>query len=108
MAQQGYWMICEEVYAGDKSKRKPGVYIGMVEGFFDIHAMAATRLEVLSIIKAKLKHNIKFLLKCYQDIPEPSNSNADVPNCDLPNAMHFFIPLDDLGFNKSYLYQKVA
>lgn len=107
MAEQGYWMICEEIYSGDKKNGKPAVYIGMVEGFFDLQSMAKTRLEVLQDIKYKLQRNINKMVDQYQDVPEPSFSDSPHPDCGLPNAVHFFIPLSEV-FVKRDKRQKVA
>ena len=108
MAQQGYWMICEELYPGNKSQGKPAVYMGLVEGFLNIHVMASTRLEVLEQAKDKLRQNIRFLQKVYQNLPEPSRSDTPYPDCGLPNAVHYFISLAEVSVSEKVGEQRVA
>ncbi|HPF78724.1 MAG TPA: hypothetical protein PLF01_05450 [Alphaproteobacteria bacterium] len=97
MAQKGYWVICEDLYAGNKKTREPSVCIGHVDGFDYAEAMGGTRMEVLSVIRCKLKDNIRFLLDCYSDLPPLSSSDNPPKGLNKANTAYLFICLSDVG-----------
>ena len=110
MPQQGYWIVCEDVYAGDQgSIKEPILCMGRVYGFGDAAAMASSRLEVLAILSSKLKDNINFLLDCSNDVPPPSVSDNPPPRLrNSDNTTCLFIPLEEIGVAPDTLLPSAA
>lgn len=96
MAQKGYWVICEDLYAGNKVTREPSMCIGHVEGFCYVEAMGNSRMEVLATIRRKLKENIRFLLDCYDELPRLSDSDNPPKSQNRANIAYLFLGLKDI------------
>lgn len=97
MAEQGYWVVCEDIHAGERKSGEPALCMAHVDGFHYADVMGGTRMEVLAMIRRKLKDNINFLLSCYNDVPPPATS--DQPPSDKPvhGAAYLFIGLAEIG-----------
>ena len=96
MAQKGYWIICEDLYAGNKMTREPSMCMGYVYGFHYAEAMGRSRMEVLAIIRRKLKENIRFITDCYNDLPLPSDSDNPPQGQNKPHTAYLFLSLQDI------------
>lgn len=96
MAQKGYWIICEDLYAGNKVTQEPSMCLGYVEGFHYAEAMGGSRMEVLAIIRRKLKENIRFISDCYNDLPRPSTSDNPPEGTNKSNTAYLFLSLRDI------------
>lgn len=96
MAQQGYWVICEDLYAGNKKTKEPTMCMGRVIGFHYAEAMASTRMEVLASVRQKLEENIRFFVDCYNDLPVPSTSDKPPESDSIPNSAYLFVSLADI------------
>ncbi len=97
MAEQGYWVVCEDLYAGNKKTREPAMCMGHVNGFHYSEAMGGSRMEVLATIRKKLQENIRFLMDCYNDVPVPSFSDNPPLNDNIPNAAYVFLGLREIS-----------
>lgn len=97
MAEQGYWVVCEDLHAGDRDAGEPALCMAHVDGFHYTDAMGGSRMEVLATIKKKLKDNIDFLLACYNDVPPPATSDEPPEDKSLPGAAHLFVSLGEIG-----------
>lgn len=97
MAVQGYWVVCEDIHAGNRKEQEPALCMGQVDGFHYTDVMAGSRMEVIAMVKQKLKDNIDFLLNCWNDIPKPKTSD-NPPNEELiKGATYIFISLAEIG-----------
>ncbi|MCI5059912.1 MAG: hypothetical protein MRY79_02445 [Alphaproteobacteria bacterium] len=113
MAQQGYWVVCEELYAGKNKQnpqktQEPSMCMGYVEGFSAVEAMGGSRMEVLAVIRRKLRNNIRFLLDCYCDIPPPSYSDNPPTTNNVANAAYLFLGLEEIGVEPELLLTSMA
>ena len=104
MAEQGYWVVCEEIHTNktqlnkDHNKKpEPAVCMGSVDGFHYTDVMAGSRMEVLAMVRQKLKDNIDFLLNCYYDVPQPSTSDEPPSDKLVHGAAYIFVGLAELG-----------
>ncbi len=96
MAQKGYWIVCEDLYAGNKVTQEPSMCMGYVDGFYYVEAMGSCRMEVLATIRRKLKDNIRFLLDCYDDLPMLSDSDNPPQGNNKKNTAYLFLSLKDI------------
>lgn len=103
MAQQGYWVVCEDLYAESDTQREPAMYMGCVEGFSYAHVMGGSRMEVLARVRRKLQDNINFLLACYNDVPQPSYSDSPPEGNNVTNTAYIFLGLKEMKMTPEML-----
>lgn len=104
MAQQGYWVVCEDLYADDDADIQTSTCcIGHITGFHYAEAMGGSRMEVLTTIKNKLNNNIRFLYDCYDEIPSPSTSDNPPSENNIINAAYIFVGLEEIGIKPEML-----
>lgn len=108
MAQQGYWVVCEDLYAGKKKTPEPTMCMGYVEGFHHAEAMGASRREVLAVIKRKLQQNIRFLMDCYNEVPAPAFSDNPPRSENIPHSAYIFLELAEINVTSDMLESAVV
>ncbi|NCO04447.1 MAG: hypothetical protein GW903_09680 [Alphaproteobacteria bacterium] len=97
MAQQGYWVLCEDIKANPEKDKEPSLCMARVEGFHYADVMGSSRTEVLNKIKKALRSNIQFLIDCYNDVPPPAYSDQPPPKKTIKGGAYLFIALAEIG-----------
>ena len=64
MAQQGYWVLCEDIKANPDKDQEPTLCMAQVDGFHYTDVMGGSRAEVIYKINKTLRSNIQFLIDC--------------------------------------------